>query len=136
MTFVQKLSNDLIMVCGMATRDGEYKVVGDKQTPLGKFSIAAGKKPNSDETRFVDCQAWQRNAAYAGSVLKGDTVIAIGRIESREHDGKTYHTLTCDWVNIMRQLGVPTAQPNPLAGNSSSDGYMDALADADGDLPF
>lgn len=138
MAFVYKLpGSDLIMACGQAGQDGEYKHIGEKQTPVAKFSLACGTKPNSSETRWVECQAWQRNAAYAGSVQKGDTVFAIGRIESREYNGKTYHTLTCDFVNIMRQLGVPYSPGVPLASSSSDEGFADALAACnDGELPF
>lgn len=138
MAFVYKLPNsDLIMACGQAGQDGEFKTIGEKQTAVAKFSLACGTKPNSTETRWVECQAWQRNATYAASVQKGDTVFAIGRIESREYNGKTYHTLTCDFVNIMRQLSVPFTSSAPLASNSADAGFMDALADTDdGDLPF
>ena len=137
MATVYKFPNsDLIMAIGGATKDGEYKEVGEKLTPMATFSLACGKKPNSEDTRFVDCQAWQRNAAYAGSVRKGETVMAIGRLKSREYNGKTYYNLECDFVSIMRSAAA-AAPAAPFAGSSSDSGFMDALADADeSEFPF
>ena len=67
---------DSVMVIGNATRDAEFKHVGDKNTPLTKFSLALGKDKD-DNGIFVDCAAWRRLAYCASSISKGDTVMVI-----------------------------------------------------------
>ena len=118
------------MAVGQATMDGEYKTVGEKQTPLAKFSIACGKKEDGS-TRFANCQAWGRNAALAGSVVKGETLFCLGTIESREYEGKTYYTLVCDYVGTMRSSAPSFSEMKPAAET-----FADACDASDGELPF
>ncbi len=87
------------MVIGNSTRDAEVSFVGEKQTPLTKFSLAIGKD-KEDKGIFVECAAWQRLAYCACDIKKGDIVMAIGKIEEREYNEKTYKTLRVEWVDF------------------------------------
>ena len=127
MAFVQKMG-DLVIACGMAVKDGEFREVGNG-IPLGKFTIVCGNKPGTEEGRFVDCQAWRRNAGAVASIRKGDTVFAIGRVETREYEGKSYSNLVCDWYNVLADT-APTGSAYPSATFSEE---MDC---SDRELPF
>lgn len=127
MAFVQKMG-DLVIACGMAVKDGEFREVGNG-IPLGKFTIVCGNKPGTEEGRFVDCQAWRRNAGAAAGIRKGDTVFAIGRVETREHEGKSYSNLVCDWYNVLPNM-------SPAEFSSSAATFTDMMECSDGELPF
>ncbi len=130
MAFMTKLPGGIIMAVGQATQDGEYKTVGEKQTPLAKFSIACGKKDDGS-TRFANCQAWGRNAALAGSIVKGETVMCFGTVESREYEGKVYNTLTCDYVGLMRVPSAGFSEPK-----AAPETFAAAVDEDEGELPF
>ena len=133
---IVKLNNEYWMCTGTVTRDAQYKCVGDKQTPVTSFSMAAGKNPDTT-TIFVECKAWRDLAKVAATFHKGDAVCVIGKIEEREYNGKTYKDLVCEWLwgavpNAGSYNPLPTiSAPAPKAGFS-------ALMDADdgGELPF
>jgi hypothetical protein len=126
------LRNGYFLATGNLTRDAELKYVGEKKTPLTAFSFAAGKREDGS-TIFVDAKAWRELARYASLAAKGDAVCAIGPVEKREYNGKTYSTLVCEWMNIA----IPSASDvgAPLPGVSSGNAFSD-YSDADGDLPF
>jgi len=91
---------DAVIVAGKAIKDAEYKVVGDKGSPICSFSLNVGKRKDTT-TIFVNCKAWYALAKYSQDIRKGDTVIVIGHTESREYNGKTYTDLTAEWMNII-----------------------------------
>jgi single-stranded DNA-binding protein len=79
----------------------EVRLVGEKKTPLFKFSIAVGKKPDGT-TMWINCQAWNPIAINLGShIKKGERWFVAGIWESREYvdkigEVKTSNTLTVD----------------------------------------
>jgi single-stranded DNA-binding protein len=91
---------DGVMACGNATRDGEFKLLGEKNTPNTKWGMAVGKDAD-DNTVFVNCEAWGRLANYAVEIKKGDPVLVFGQMRSHEYNGKTYHTLVADFVQFI-----------------------------------
>ena len=105
---IRKLDTDTWMAVGNATKDAELKYVGEKQSALTTWSIAAGKRPDKT-TIFIDCKAWRGAAEYAACILKGDSVCVIGKIEERVYNDKTYKTFNCEWLNIAKTLVPPTA---------------------------
>jgi single-stranded DNA-binding protein len=129
-----KLHDDIYLAAGNATKDAELKHVGEKNTALGKFSIAAGKRKDTT-TIFLDIAAWRNLADYAAGVCKGDSVCAIGRMESREYNGKTYHTLNADWLNVVGKVertgGSYSESELPPAVTTFAE-----LSDSESDLPF
>jgi single-stranded DNA-binding protein len=121
---------DGVMVCGNATKDAEFKLLGEKNTPNCKWGMAVGKDKD-DNTVFVNCEAWGRLANYAAGIKKGDPVLVFGQIRSHEYNDKTYHTLVADFVQY---IGSTTErQPEP---QQSSELQGEFFPVDDDDLPF
>ena len=91
---------DGVMACGNATKDAEFKLLGEKNTPNCKWGMAVGKDKD-DNTVFANCEAWGRLANYAANIKKGDPVLVFGQMRSREYNDKTYHTLVADFVQFI-----------------------------------
>ena len=116
-----------VLVAGTCTKDSEYKTVGDNKTPLITFSLAINGR--DEEGKYVECKAFgAKLAGYGKGIKKGDAVAAAGFIETREHNGKTYTSLNCQWFNFV---GSGTSQ-NTSSGLPEYEPYDDD----DGDLPF
>ncbi len=131
---VTKLKDGSCMAAGTVTRDAEMKHVGEKNRAVTSFSIAAGKRQDTT-TIYVNVKAWGRLAEYAQGIRKGDAVCAVGRIEEREYNGKTYSDLVCDWLNCPTMTSGKAAPAPAPAAQTRADGFSD-LEDDDGDLPF
>lgn len=99
------------LVTGTATKDAEYKEVGDKETPLASFSLAIGKRQDST-TIFANCKAWRKLGKYAATIKKGDAVMAVGTIETHEYNGQNYTTLICEWLNRAGEIEPPIYIPS------------------------
>lgn len=111
---------DAVIVAGKAIKDAEYKLVGDKQSPICSFSLNVGKRKDTT-TIFVNCKAWYALAKYSQDICKGDTVVVIGHTESREYNGKTYTDLTAEWLNVVgneesgtHREAAPSGKPYPV----------------------
>jgi len=75
-------------------------------------------------------------AYCASGIKKGDTVMVIGNIESRKHEGKTYKTLNAEWVDVKGQtVQKPQEQSAQPAQTYVPDGLYPLPTDDD-DLPF
>jgi single-stranded DNA-binding protein len=119
---------DGVMACGNATKDAEYKRLGEKNTPNCKWGMAVGKDKD-DNTVFVNCEAWGRLANYAAGIKKGDPVLVFGQIREHEYNDKTYHTLVADFVQY---IGSTTERQEMQQAEPQDDFFpVD-----DGDLPF
>ena len=123
---------ELVIVAGNATRDAEYKTVGDKGTSVCSFSLAVGKDKDG-KTKFANCKAWHSLAKLASHISKGDAVCVIGALETREYNGKTYTNLVADWLNIAWASQNTAAdqgqKPQPPVFNAETDIEQ-------GELPF
>lgn len=134
-----KLQDGSFIICGYVARDSEMKTSQNGKT-YTKWSVKVGEKPpesegGRSEAIWTNCIAWHDLARLAGTIRKGDTVLAVGKLESSSYEGKTYKTLNCEYINIMAK-----------AQSSNSDLEHDVhktgiLADyeeilSDGDVPF
>lgn len=120
-------SGDTVLVAGYAPKDAELKQIGEKQTPLCEFSLVIGKQEDGRGI-FANCKAWRDLAGYASRIKKGDSVCVVGKLESREYNGKTYSSVVADWLNIT-EPGTAQAAPAISSG-------FEELPDGDGELPF
>jgi single-stranded DNA-binding protein len=119
---------DGVMACGNATKDAEYKRLGEKNTPNCKWGMAVGKDKD-DNTVFVSCEAWGRLANYAANIKKGDPVLVFGQMREHEYNDKIYHTLVADFVQF---IGSTTERQEMQQAEPQDDFFpVD-----DGDLPF
>lgn len=141
-----KLSDNTCIVQGTCTKGAETFIRGEKNIHITQFSLAVGKRKDTT-TIFVNCKAFGRLADRISGIQKGDSVLCIGRVESREYNGKTYSDLICDWVGVSgtgvsqdassHTTSFPAVQDNPM--NSAHEQQMeirDYDPDADNDLPF
>ena len=135
---MQIASNGMAVVAGYAIKDAELKHVGSKNSALCEFCLNVGKRKDTT-TIFANCKIWYENAHYAANIQKGDMVIAAGRLESREYNGKTYTDLVCDYVDFVSK---PAEGCNGEDEPVKSDGDIRAALAIpgepinDGDLPF
>ena len=133
---MQTKLGEYTLVIGKATKDAEYKLVGDKQSPICSFSLNIGKRQDTT-TIFANCKAWYGLAELSQNISKGDTVIVIGKTESREYNGKTYTDLVAEWLNIVSADYVPTSAGVAPNGVPFPAGVkFEELASSESDLPF
>lgn len=135
-----KLPDGSVMVCGGCSRDAELEYVGQDGKRLRKVGLAIGKKPaqGSDRLETVWCNvvAWHNVAQALAEARKGDAVFAIGRLQSREYQGKTYTDLVAEYISIcaprVSEYGNAPERTLPPAAADP----IQALATDDGVLPF
>lgn len=139
-----KLPDGSVMVAGYVPRDAEYKTVGDKGSSLTKFSVKVGEKPSVNvneraEAVWCRCTCWHTVARASADIRKGDSVLAIGRLESHEYtdkntgEVKTGTELVCEYVSVMRDRPAEPAAAEYAAGISGDFAEMNGNDD---DLPF
>lgn len=87
------------LCAGRVARDPETRPV--KDTSVTKFSIIYGKSEELGENGrpkglllSVDC--WGSLGDTAALLSKGDSCLVWGEVQSREYNGKTYHTLRAE----------------------------------------
>lgn len=137
-----KLQDGSFIICGFVAKDGEMKTSQNGKT-YTKWSVKVGENhsQNQGEQRsrgeaiWTSCIAWHDMARLAGTIRKGDTVLAVGRLETSEYEGKTYKTLNCEYLSIMaKSAASPQNTPPAQAPSSILAGYEDIIDD--GDVPF
>ena len=141
---IVKLSQKGRLVYGEVSREPQL-VEMKNGGYFSKFGIVAGA--NSDgEKQFVDCKAFGKGlVAYCKDLARGDPICAIGDLESREYNGKTYWDLKLAWVNspsVVPDLGdVPASGAFGGENTSSAPGddapkFYESDDEDDGELPF
>ena len=123
---MQAKIGDSIAIIGNATKDAELKTVGEKNSPLTKFSVAINRGKDAEPV-YVNCVAWYRMAHVAQGIRKGDPCFVIGKLESREYNGKPYTDLVCEWVDFRGE----TVKPQPVF-----EAAQVAFDEMDDELPF
>ena len=110
----------------------ELKHVGEKKTAVIKFSVAVAK--DGDKTVWWNCEAWGKLATYVDIFVdKGDVVMVTGTWKSHEYEGKTYNTLSADFLQKMElSKSAGKASTTPSAPVQE----FEELDEDDGDLPF
>ena len=139
-----KLQSGEFMVIGCLPRDAELKKVGQNNSSKTSFSIKASEKSLPDgkkEAQWTNCVAWHEMARICAGFKKGDVVMAVGRIESREYNGKTYKDLVVEFA-VKASAPETSAGFTPASGNTAIDpaDELGDLSDFDSldpdDIPF
>ena len=140
---VVKLSETDRLVWGEVSRDAQ--LVSTKSGGyFVKFGICAGSDKNG-EKKYIDCKSFLKGiVGYAKDFQRGDPILAVGRMESREYDGKTYWDLNLGFcispsvVPDMGEAAATLAQTAKAAGEPTADGPQFAEVDDDLEdgLPF
>jgi single-stranded DNA-binding protein len=124
------------LFAGNATGDGETHTTKSGKT-CGTVSVKAYTRKDGTAA-WLDLKTFDpdRGAALA-SLRKGDSLVAAGRMESREYNGKTYTTLMVDVLlpaGFAPKAGrAPSAPAAPAQGNTK----FEELGEGDPEeLPF
>lgn len=134
-----KLQDGSFIIAGFVAKDAEMKTSQNNKT-YTKWGVKVGEKPSQTqgergEAIWTNCIAWHDAARYAANIKKGDIVLAIGKIESSEYEGKTYKTLNCEFISIM---GRGQAQAQSSEKQQTDNNVLAEFEEilGDGDLPF
>ena len=105
---------DVYMLVGNAVSDAEIKQSKGGKA-FGKVSVAAKKNPDST-TMFVTVTGFRGLSATVGSITKGAAIMAVGKLEKREYNGKTYWDMMADYVSsaggfVPMGIFKPVAKP-------------------------
>ena len=139
-----KLQSGDFMVVGYVPKDAELKKVGNNNSSKTSFSIKASEKTLPDgkkEAQWTNCVAWHEMARICAGFKKGDVVMAVGKIESREYNGKTYKDLVVEFA-VKASVPETSAGFTPASGNTAIDpaDELGDLSDFDSldpdDIPF
>ena len=138
---VVKLSKTGRLIYGEVSREPQL-VEMKNGGYFSRFSIVAGAKENG-EKQYIDCKVFGSGlVGYCKDLARGDPVCAIGDMESREYNGKTYWDLKLAWVNspnVVPDMGAPAAEHRTGDASDSTGGDEPQFYDADddgGELPF
>lgn len=143
---VVKLSETDRLVWGEVSRDAQ--LVSTKSGGyFVKFGICAGADKNG-EKKYIDCKSFLKGVVgYAKDFQRGDPILAVGRMESREYDGKTYWDLNlgfCISPSVVPDMGEAAlslvsamASKAKEMENPTVEGPQFAeVEDDEGELPF
>jgi single-stranded DNA-binding protein len=133
-----KLQDGSFIIAGFVAKDAEMKKSQNGKT-YTNWSVKVGEKPSAvqgerGEAIWTNCRAWHDAARYAAQIKKGDSVMVVGRIETNEHEGKTYKTLNAEFISIMGKSPA-AAQAAPAAETYTDLSQFEEIL-SDGDVPF
>lgn len=135
-----KLQSGDFMVCGVLPADAELKTVGQNNSSKTTFSVKASEVTDAEgkkKANWSNCVAWHDAARNCAGFKKGDIVLVIGTIKTREYEGKTYRDLEVLFAQKMGTTPEPVqAQAQATVNPANVDlSEFDVLI-SDGDLPF
>lgn len=134
-----KLQDGSFIIAGFVAKDAEMKKSQNGKT-YTNWSVKVGENPSAvqgerGEAIWTNCRAWHDAARYAAQIKKGDSVMVVGRIETNEHEGKTYKTLNAEFISIMGKTAPAAAQAAPAAETYTDLSQFEEIL-SDGDVPF
>ena len=119
------------LVIARATNDGDIRVTGSGKE-VGNISVRAyGRKDGT--AAFLTVKGWGKLARQISAMVKGDRVVAAGRLESREYNGKTYVDLVAEYVWDTCSGKTPNF---PIQGGVDVSASDFSEIPEDGELPF
>ncbi len=124
-----KLTDGSVMISGGCAKDAELKLVGGDGKRCCKVGVAVGKDRDGAAI-WANVVAWHGMASVLSMAKKGDPVFVIGRLESREYNGKPYTDLVAEFVSVCSVSAVsvmPTTAQVTLAELSDTDETGDKL---------
>jgi len=106
------------LICGRLIKNAVYSTVGAKHTPLTKLTVSYSKEG------IMNVDVWSESAIATQDLKKGDRILVAGELNSREYNGKTYWTLTADYI------GQPL---KPVDVEAKADDFEDIIST---NIPF
>lgn len=120
------------LICGRAAKDGQiYATQSGKE--VGSVSVPAYDKQDGT-TAWLTVKGWGHWARLLANVRKGDSVFAVGRVESHDYEGKTYNDLVADYVCVSASTAGQTPTQSAYAAPAPTDNFTEI--EDDGELPF
>lgn len=119
------------LLAGRAAKDGEMLSTRSGKK-VGSVSVPAYNRQDGT-TAWLTVKGWGHWADVVASARKGDSIFAMGRIDSRDYNGRTYSDLAADYVCISRDTAD---HPSQFPGVNVSAADFEEVADDDGDIPF
>ena len=108
-----------VIISGNLTRDPELSYTPN-QTAICKFGIANNRKcGDREETAFVDCTAWGKQAEIINQHFgKGKAILLEGRVSFDQWEGKDGQRRTKLYVTVegFDFIGAKDDQPGPPQG--------------------
>ena len=139
-----------VILMGRLTRDPEVRYgTGENSTAVARYTIAVDrrfKRDGEQNTDFIGCVAFGRNAEFAEKYLRqGTKIVLTGRIQTGSYtnrDGQKVYTT--DIVVEEQEFAESKAAGNggqnnysrPSAATSDADGFMNIPDGIDDELPF
>ena len=131
-----RLKDGSVMIAGICGKDADFKTVGEKESRVCTVGVSVGKRPKEDgsgqDTVWCNLKAWHSLASILAPAAKGDSVFAVGRLEEREHNGKTYVDLVAEFLSVA---SVQCTAASLATSAPPVEAYAELSAD-DGELPF
>lgn len=139
---------NVVVLMGRLTRDPEVRYSqGVNSTAVARYTLAVDRpyrREGENNTDFIGCVAFGRNAEFAEKYLRKETKIAItGRIQTGSYvnrEGQKVYTTdvvinTQEFAGSRNEAQEPAqkGQPMPEAGE---DGFMNIPDGIDDELPF
>lgn len=138
-----KLPDGSVMVCGGCSKDAQLEYVGQDNKRRCRVGLAVGKRPVQGEEKpesiWCNVVAWHKVAQVLSAARKGDSVLAIGRLQSREYQGKTYTDLVAEYISICSPTAPSGGYSAPIDGYHAQpdpDSEFSEFTTGDGNLPF
>ena len=126
----KKLQTGLIV--GRAAKDGQiYATQSGKE--VGSVSVPAYDKQDGT-TAWLTVKGWGHWARLLANARKGDSVFAVGRVESHDYEGKTYNDLVADYVCVSASTAGQTTAQSAYSAPAATDNF--AEIEDDGEFPF
>ena len=123
---------DKYLVIGKAACDGELNETSSGKR-IGKVSVKAAEEKNGT-AKWVTVTMWDSQSIYAASVRKGDAVLAVGNLKTREYNGKEYIDLNAEYINTCGNgAEMPSTNFAPAGEPVNIFTDMDDVGD---ELPF
>lgn len=121
------------LVAGRIAKDGELRFTQSGKA-VGSVSVPAFDRQDGT-TSWLTVKAWGSAAKLLGNARKGDHVFAVGRLDSRDYNGRTYTDLVADYVQIQPQDAE--SAPVRSGGVDVSAQDFEEIPDVmESDLPF
>jgi single-stranded DNA-binding protein len=126
-----------MLFVGKLIKDVDFKIVGAKNSPLAKFTLAVGKD-DEGKTKFLNCIAWFAIGSYVNTINKQESVLVSGVFEESKYPGKdgeekTSKVFVCDFA--IKQPKASEKSQSSDTPNNSTNGDFTEIGD-DSELPF
>lgn len=120
------------LLAGKATGDGSVNTTKSGKE-VGSVSVKAYTRKDGTAA-FMTVKSWDAAAiARIRSIRKGDPILAAGRLDVREYNGKTYMDLVADFFMTSNQDRLEELSKDMNAAQLPPPGFED---EDPGQLPF